>query len=390
MIWIGYLEGIGSERGICWRVQDSLSLRTFLGLSLETPVPDHSSLSRIRQRLGTGVLVEIFGWVLEVLRTEGLLRGKCLGVDSTTLEANASMKRIQHRVDGKTYREFLKNLAQADGETNPSPQDLSRRDRKRAKKVSNKDWEHPVDPDARISRMKNGTTRMAHKVEHAVDMESGAIAAVEVYGGSEGDTQTIDRTLSAAAAHTEEHPEEVVADAGYHSNDVLETLAADGTRTYIAERKQGRRNWKGKEEARNAVYANQARMQRPKGKSLQRRRGERVERTFQLLYDRCGLRRCTLRGAQNILKRLLMQASGFNLCLVMRKLFGKGTPRGMAAIWRLFGDVFRALMTHFRFRGKAGRTRSTFTLHFCQKVAEVVRSDFRFPIFKIRCFSTPC
>lgn len=390
MIWIGYLEGIGSERGICWRVRDSLSLRGFLGLSLEAPVPDHSSLSRIRQRLGSEVLVEVFGWVLEALREEGLLRGRCLGIDSTTLEANASMKRIQNRVSGRSYREYLKDLAKASGEKNPGPKDLSRMDRKRKKKVSNREWEHPVDPEAQITRMKNGTTRMAHKAEHAVDMDTGAITAVEVYGGAEGDTQTIDRTLSAATAHTGQAPEEVVADAGYHANDVLETLAADGTRSYIAERKQGRRNWKGKAEARQAVYANRARIGRAKGKALQRSRGERVERTFQLLYDRCGLRRCLLRGTENVLKRLLMQAAGFNLCLLMRKLFGAGTPRGMAGIQafcRAVLGLFKLLETPLAVarRFVAASHRKVGSIHALHEPRHVNRWISFNPIF-----STPC
>ncbi|MEM7392070.1 MAG: transposase [Verrucomicrobiota bacterium] len=330
MMFVGYFEAIQSERGLCWRIGDSLSLRTFVGLELTESVPNHSALSRIRCRYGLSVQVRVFEWVLEVLREQKLLNGRKLGVDSTTLEANAAMRSIVQKTSGKTYKAWLKELAEAEGIENPDTTDTTRMDRKRKKKVSNQEWTHPHDPDAQIARMKNGTTRVAHKVEHAVDLQTGALVAVEVYGGSAADTQTLESTLNSAENYLPEKSEEIVADAGYHSNAVLRELASNGQRSYIPEPKRKGRNWKGKTQAQNDVYRNRERIKRAKGKKLQRLRGELVERAFQHTYDRCGMKRLYLRGRENIMKRLLLHACGFNLSLILRRDLGYGTPKGFA------------------------------------------------------------
>jgi transposase len=339
LLLIGYFEGIDSERGIAWRTADSLALRGFLGLGLEETPPEHSTISRTRRLIDLETHRAVFTWILQVLATADLVKGKTIGIDATTLEANAALRSIVRRDSGETYHEFLTRLAQASGIETPTRADLARLDRKRPKKGRNTEWRHPHDPDARITKMKDGRTHLAHKAEHAVDLETGAIVGVTVEGADQGDTTTIADTVTAAAEELEavaavtdgaaEVIEEVVADKGYHSNQVLVDLAALDLRTYIAEPDRGRRNWKKKPDARNAVYANRRRIRGTRGLTLQRRRSERLERPNAHLYETGGMRRTHLRGHTNILKRLLVHIGGFNLGLLMRTLIGVGTPRGL-------------------------------------------------------------
>jgi transposase len=374
LLLIGYFEGIDAERGIAWRAADSLALRGFLGLGLEEAPPDHSTISRTRRLIDLETHRAVFTWVLQVLATEDLVRGKTIGIDATTLEANAALRSIVRRDSGETYDEFLTRLAQASGIATPTRADLARLDRKRAKKGRNKDWRHPHDPDARITKMKDGRTHLAHKAEHAVDMETGAVVGVTVQGADQGDTTTIAETitavaeeLDAVAATTDGQTrviEEVVADKGYHSNRVLVDLAALDLRTYIAEPRRGRRNWKKKADARAAVYANRRRIRGARGLALLRQRSERLERPNAHLYETGGLRRTHLRGHTNILKRLLVHVSGFNLGLFMRTLFGVGTPRslqgrraavlaGLAVLWTRIIASWRARVMPFADRSPA-------------------------------------
>lgn len=339
LLLIGYFEGIDSERGIAWRTADSLALRGFLGLGLDEVPPEHSTISRTRRLIDLETHRAVFTWILQVLATADLVKGKTIGIDATTLEANAALRSIVRRDSGETYQEFLTRLAQASGIETPTRADLARLDRKRPKKGRNTEWEHPHDPDARITKMKDGRTHLAHKAEHAVDMETGAIVGVTVQGADQGDTTTIADTVTTAAEELEAVAaatdgetaviKEVVADKGYHSNQVLVDLAALDLRTYIAEPDRGRRRWKKKTEARDAVYANRRRIRRTKGRALQRRRSERLERPNAHLYDTGGMRRTHLRGHANILKRLFIHIGGFNLGLLMRTLIGIGTPRGL-------------------------------------------------------------
>jgi transposase len=236
-------------------------------------------------------------------------------------------------------------LAKESGIETPTREQLAKLDRKRKKRMSNQDWEHPQDPDAKITKMKDGSTHLAHKAEHAVDLETGAIIAVTVQGADEGDTATITETVAEAgewiaktaeAVNGEtggervnpEGPAEVVADKGYHSNAVLRKLSESGVRSYIPEPDRGERNWKGKAAEQKAVYANRRRVQGTHGKRLMRRRGEYIERSFAHLYETGAMRRTHLRGRDNVRKRLLIHASAFNLSLVFRNLFKAGTPRG--------------------------------------------------------------
>jgi transposase len=345
---IGYFEGIGSERGIAWRVADSLALRRFLGIGLEESTPDHSTLSRTRRLLDLETHAEVFGWVLGLLAERGLIVGKRVAIDATTLEANAAMRGIVRRDTGVSYDEFLTDLAKASGIATPTREDLARMDRKRKKKGSNKEWKSPVDEDARIAKMKDGRTHLAHKAEHAVDLDTGAVIALTLHAADQGDTSTLDETLIEAGMaiaglvqrevrlHPEQKPkvnlqglEELVADKGYHSGAVLKRVKSYQVRSYIAQKQQrGKRNWQGKVEEQQAVYANRRRVRGEYGKSLLRRRGELVERSFAHCYETGGLRRCQLRGRENILKRELVHVAAFNLSLAMRQILaGPGTPR---------------------------------------------------------------
>lgn len=342
LLLVGYFEGIDSERGIAWRTADSLALRGFLGYGLETAPPEHSTISRTRRLIDIETHRAVFTWLLQVLAQHDLIHGKTIGIDATTLEANAALRSIVRRDTGESYTDFLTRLAQASGIETPTRADLARLDRKRPKKGRNTEWRHPHDPDARITKMKDGRTHLAHKAEHAVDMDTGAIVSVTVQGADRGDTTTIvdtvtaaAETLEAVATVTDDHTrvvEEVVADKGYHSNQVLTDLVALDLRSYIAEPARGRRRWRGQVATRAAVYANRRRNQRPKGRTLQRRRSERLERPNAHLYETGGMRRTHLRGHDNILKRLLIHTSGFNLGLLMRKMLGVGTPRGLQGL----------------------------------------------------------
>ena len=331
MLLIGYFEGLDSERGIAWRVADSLSLRRFLGYGLDEATPDHSTVSRTRRLLWLETHKAVFRWVLRILVEEGLLAGQTISVDATTLEANAALRSIVRRDNGQKYEEYLKDLARAAGIENPSREQLARLDRRRKKKGSNEEWKHPHDPDARITKMKDGRTHLAHKAEHAVDLSSGAVLAITVQPASDGDTSTMGRTLAEAQPIAESIDErgieEVVADKGYHSGEVLKDLHQRGMRSYIPEPQRGRRHWGGKRIEQQRVYANRRRTRAPRSKRLQRRRSELTERTFAHMYETGGMRRLWLRGRENVLKRLLIQAGGFNLALVMRKMFGIGKPR---------------------------------------------------------------
>ena len=335
LLILGFFEGIESERGIAWRAADSLSVRTFLGLELGEPPPDHSTISRTRRLIDIETHQAVFAWVLERLAEAGLVNGKTVGIDATTLEANAALRSIVRRDTGESYEAFLMGLAQASGIATPTREDLARLDRKRPKKGSNDDWTHPHDPDARITKMKDGRTHLAHKAEHAVDVETGAVVAVTIQPADTGDTETVKETLITAAENVEKvKPEsdvvrELVADKGYHSNDLLKDLRELGIRTYIAEPARGRRNWQDNHEARDAVYANRRRIRGKRGRRLLRQRGEYLERPFAHAYETGGLRRVYLRGRFNILKRVLIHVAALNLGLLMRVLVGVGTPRSL-------------------------------------------------------------
>jgi transposase len=373
MLFVGYFEGIESERGLEWRCADSLSLRTFLGVQVNERVPDHSSLSRTRTRLDGAVYDQVFRLVLGIVESKGLLRGKVAGVDSTYLRADASMKTIVRKNTGDDYTTYLKKLCEAQGVENPTVEDARRMDRKRkGKKTSNKDWKSPTDADARIVRLKDGRTRLGYKAEHVVDLETGAVVAAEMYRADEADTATLRPSLEAAranvaAARAESESEdsrdddddasppatpsgetrptiEVVADKGYHKVELLFELRRAEYRTYIPVPDQkGQRSFtdKGGMLAREAFHDNRSRVRRTKGKKLLRLRGERIERTFALACETGAHRRVRLRGRDNARKRYMAHVAALNLGLVMRTLFGHGTPRQAAAA--VLAALFMAL-----------------------------------------------
>ena len=333
LLLVGYFEGLDSERGIAWRAADSLAVRHFLGLGLDEAAPDHSTISRTRRLIDVEAHQAVFTWVQERLVEAHLLRGKTLAVDATTLEANAAMRSIVRRDTGESYQQFLTRLAKASGLKTPTREALARLDRRRKKRTANAEWVNPSDPDAKVTQMKDGRTHLAHKVEHAVDLDTGALVAVTLHGADVGDTTSLlATTLTAAeqlAAVDASVPTALIGDRGYHSNDTLLILRALGLRCYLAEPDRGRRCWTKEPAAQQPVYGNRRRVGGPRGKRLMRRRGEYVERTFAHVYDTGGLRRVHLRGHPNILKRLIVHAGAFNLGLLMRRAFGRGTPRGL-------------------------------------------------------------
>lgn len=348
---LGYFEGIDSERGIAWRTEDSLSLRKFLGIVLDESTPDHSTISRTRRLIDVETHQKVFQWVLELVAKEGLLKGNTIGIDATTLEANAALRSIVRRENGESYNEFLTKLAQASGIETPTREQLAQMDKKRKKRMSNQEWMNPSDPDAKITKMKDGSTHLAHKAEHAVDMETGALVAVTVQGADLGDTTTYVETLvqagvqiaevaeavnseEAGAVVNPEGPAEVVTDKGYHSNEVLRDLKEVGVRSYIPEPDRGKRKWEGKAAEQAAVYGNRRRIRGVRGKRLLKQRGEKLERSFAHMYETGGMRRTHLRGHENILKRLVVHGGAFNLALILRKQFGIGKPRRLQGVGR--------------------------------------------------------
>jgi transposase len=347
MLLIGYFEGLDSERGIAWRVADSLSLRHFLRYLLDEKTPDHSTVSRTRRLFWLETHKAVFRWVLKILVQEGLIQGQTVAVDATTLEANAAMRAIVRRDNGQKYEEYLKELALAAGIEEPTREQLARLDRTRKKKASNQEWKHPFDGDARITKMKDGRTHLAHKAEHAVDLSSGALLAVTLQAADAGDTTTMPVTLAEAQKAAQMlNPlgvEEVVADKGYHSGAALKELHVEGMRSYIPEPQRKRRKWCGKRVEQKRVYANRRRVRGDRSKRLQKLRTELTERTFAHMYETGGMRRLYLKGRENVLKRLLVHGAGFNLGLVMRQMLGVGKPRQMQDLARCFSAIWAAI-----------------------------------------------
>ncbi len=370
LMLIGFFEGIDSERGIAWRVADSLCLRQFLQIGLDEPTPDHVTISRTRRLMDEATHQEVFGWVLRQVAQAGLLKGKTIGIDATTLEANAAMKSIVRRDTQESYTDYLKRLAEAEGLEATDEAALRRMDRRRNKKGSNADWINPHDPEAQITRLKDGRTALAYKAEHAVDMDTGAIVAVTAHGGAVGDSASIQETLPAAGeAVAEQIPEptakgpyavnvegveELVADKGYHAGPVLVAVQEAGVRTYVSEPDRGRRKWTGKRDQQAAVYANRRRIGGNRGQQLLRRRGELLERTFAHAYETGALRRLYVRGQGNVQKKLLVQAAACNLALLLRRMMGAGTPRALhdavagvfLLLWRLLSTARGSIPTH--------------------------------------------
>jgi transposase len=335
MLMIGYFEGLSSERAIAWRCADSLSLREFLGIELTETTPEHSTLSVWRKRLEVGTYEEVFRKILAIVERYGLLKGEVLGVDSTTLEANAAMRSIIRKDTGETYREYLAGLAREAGMEEPTPEELRKFDRNRKdRKTSNRDFESPSDPDARIAKMKDGSTHLAHKAENAVDVETAVVVSANLFPADQGDTQSLPETITQSqenlhAVSSEKSIISVVTDKGYHKASLIHDLYWDeGITTYIPERKSPqRRKWHGDKRQCQAFHANRRRCQSGYGTWLIRQRAAIVERVFAHLLETGGLRRIHLRGRENIQKRYLVHVLAYNLSIVMRAVCGFGTPR---------------------------------------------------------------
>ena len=341
MLLVGYFEGIDSERGLEWRCADSLSLREFLRLGERDPVPDHSWLSRTRSRLPVELHDRVFTWVLKRLAEHGLIKGERIGVDASTMEANAALRTLVRRDSGEGYREMLTRMAKESGIETPTTEDLIRLDRKRKDKtLSNAEWQSPTDPDARIAKLKDGRTHLAHKPEHAMDLDTGAVVAAEVHAADQGDTATMPGTLASAARHlaaveaapTPQAPAELIADKGYHARATLKELDGGPWKSRISEpHRDAFSRWHGDDAARRAVYNNRARLLSGVARAAFKLRAERVERGFALILDRGGMRRVWLRGREKVQKRYLIHVAGYNLGLIMRLLTGAGTPRQLRA-----------------------------------------------------------
>ena len=363
MLFIGYFEGLDSQRAIAWRCADSLSLRAFVRIDLSKGTPDHSSMTNTRKRLPEDVFWNVFAFVLRVAVEHQLLKGKTIAVDSTTLEANAAMKTLVHRVTNEDWKTYVRGLMKADGIEDPSDEEVRRFDRKRKKKTSNEEWKSPSDPDSRITKMKDRRTHLAYKAEHAVDLDSGLIVAPVVYRGTDADAETLPVTVALAreqlkAAGSTHQVEEVVGDKGYHKAQTIQTLEeVQHVRSYIAEPKRNhRRTWQDKEPGQQeAVYANRRRITGRRGRRLGRLRSEKAERSFAHTCETGGGRRAWLRGVVNVSKSHLMRAAACDLGIIMFMLFGVGTPRTLQGA---MGLIFAALFWLLWFRPSRHRVRS--------------------------------
>ncbi len=363
MLLVGYFEDIDSQRGIAWRCADSLSLRQFLGVPLHESTPDHSTLTNTRNRFPHEVFDEVFQFVLRIAANKKLLSGKTVGVDSTTLEANAAMKSIVRRDTGEDWKQYVTRLMREDGtieaDQEPTDEDVRRYDKKRKnKRVSNEEWVSATDAESRITQLKDGRTHLAYKAEHVVDLESDMVLAAEIRKADEADTETLpdsvmeaQNNLNQTGSHTE--IEEVAADKGYHAAHTLELCEALGLRTYIPEpRRNHHLRWTDKPaEYQHAVYANRCRIQRAKSKRWQRRRSELCERTFAHVCDTGGMRRSWVKGVAKLAKRYLIAVAAHNLGRILRKLFGVGKPRalqgagGLAALAYLLSLALGSLIS---------------------------------------------
>jgi transposase len=353
MLMVGFFENIASERGIAARCQDSISIRAFLGYDLTQDTPDHSTLSVIRGRLGVEVYERVFVLILRALQEHGLVKGRHVGIDASVIEANASLRGLVNRQTEEAYWDYVRRLAAENGIDPKDSGAVRRFDRKRPKKMSNRDWENPNDPDAKIGPTKAGATDMIYKPEHTVDLDTGAIVNAEVRPGDEPDHQDL-------AAHVLEAQENInavkglpvgtltlasaTADKGYHAVPEMGALQREGIRTVISDPVINRNLEK--LTAEEAVVVRQAKrsVRSESGKELLRRRGMQLERPFAHILDAGGGRRTTLRGLANLNKRFKFSAAMYNVSQLMRKLLGVGTARQWAAwgkalfsiLWRLF------------------------------------------------------
>lgn len=396
MIMVGFFEDLPSERAIAARCADSLAIRSFLKYELDENTPDHSSLSIIRQRLGVEVYQRIFQVMLQALQAHGLLRGKNVGIDSSVIEANASLRALVHRNTGEDYWEYVKKLAAAQGIDPEDDAAVRKFDRHRPGKGSNQEWVNPHDPDAKIGRTKNGATDMIYKPEVVVDLDTGAIVQAAVNPGDQADHQDLaGRVLEAQQtinAVREESPETLTiqtatADKGYYQVAELEALQNEQVKTVISDPIDNRRVDKLPAEQQEVVRAARRAVKSQRGKKLLARRGMHIERTFAHILDCGGARRTTLRGQENLNKRYKLAAAIYNLSQLMRKLFGFGTPKQLEALGRGFFPTFWVL---WRSIPRRLRTVARSLLARLYIGAKVLFGRQTIGFRKIRVFSTGC
>lgn len=375
MIMVGFFEDLPSERAIAARCADSMSIRTFLNYELDEKTPDHSSFTVIRQRLGLDLYERIFNLTLEALREHGLLRGKNLGIDSSVIEANASLRALVHRNTEEQYWDYVKRLAAENGIDPDDAAAVRKFDRHRPGKGSNQEWVNPHDPDAKIGRTKDGATDMIYKPEAVVDLDTGAIVQAQVHTGDQADHKEMATRVLEAQQNLNQAAGEkldtltvnsVTSDKGYYAVNELHALQQEAIRTVIADPIDHRRLDKMEPDQRKAVQTARRSVKSKSGKDLLRRRGMHIERSFAHILDCGGMRRTTLRGWENLNKRFKLAAAFYNLSQLMRKLFGIGTPKQLAAGGRLLFLPFNyllAVIARIVHRNSSARIRISFALH---------------------------
>jgi hypothetical protein len=352
MQMVGFFEDLPSQRAIASRCDDSRAIREFLGYDLTESTPEQSSFTVIRQRLSLEIIEAVHRLVLSMLREHGLLRGRKLGIDSSVIEANASLRALEHRNTEESYWDYVRRLAAEAGVDPEDSKAVRRFDKKRPdRKTSNEEWVNPHDPDAKVGRTKDGATDMIYKPEHVTDLESGAIVSAEVRPGDAGDTvELTERVAGAVGTLTEVCGEEcldqlgreLAADEGYFALEEIRSLQELDVRTVIADPKSGRRRQDLAEDDQSVLQRAQRAVQSKTGKALLRRRGEHLERSFAHVLDHGGCRRTTLRGTANLNKRYLVAVLTHNLSVLMRKLYRCGTPKQWVARgWAVFTVMIR-------------------------------------------------
>lgn len=357
MLMIGFFEGIASEREIAARCADSLSLRGFLGYRLDEATPDHSSLSVIRQRLGSECFAQVFALVLTALQRHGLLKGRHLGIDSSVIEANASLRSLSERNTEEGYWAYVQRLAKEAGLETSEGAALRSFDRHRVgKKMSNEQWQNPHDPDAKIGRTKDGATDMVYLPEHTVDLDTGAIVQAQVLPGDHRDSEDLSARVIEAVVNVqvaqgitdpEAVPETLTADKGYFSLAEIGHLQELSLKTVISDPRRAQRRFDKLSSAERHTLARAQRSAGSKyGRALLRKRGQHIERSFAHVLDAGGMRRSTLRGLENLNKRHQIAAACYNLSQLLRRLYGIGTPKQWAACFWLLIAVFNGLFRH--------------------------------------------
>ncbi|MBK9249133.1 MAG: transposase [Ignavibacteria bacterium] len=337
MLMVGFFENITSERGIASRCADSLSIRAFLGYSLIESTPNHSTLSIIRHRLPATIFDGLFTIILKGLISKGLVKGKNIAWDSSIIEANASLRSLQNRMTEESYAEYIQKLAKESGINPDDKAAVARFDRTRKdRKTSNKDWHNPHDPDAKVGQTKDGATDMVYKPEHAVDLDTGAIVDADILLGDRADSHLFSERIVSAQIRlndasddpiTAEQIESATTDKGYFKAGEVVIIESFEITPVMPDREINRTISKLSDEEASAVEVARVAVKSKEGKALLKRRGMYVERSFAHVLDCGGQRKTTLRGVEDIRKRYLVATACFNLSLLMRTLFGLGTPK---------------------------------------------------------------